>query len=185
MLKIEQLFYAIQVRNHISLLSNSNILPNLTKEKLREIKDFVRKVDHLVLDSSLSALKETEDFILLQNSFSKKEEPVSDIVSEMIDVLPKSLHSQIGEQKISIPIVSEQELWNEVKDIKIKKQEEKEQIENLNSEEKGKKRGPKPKVKEDILDAKLEISSLAKASEPETLSEIQKSNKRGIFRRKS
>lgn len=184
MLKIEQLFYAIQVRNHISLLSNSNILPNLTKEKLREIKDFVRKVDHLVLDSSLSALKETEDFILLQNSCSK-EEVVPDIISEMIGALPKSLHSQIGEQKISIPIVSEQELWNEVKDIKIKKQEEKEQIENLNSEEKGKKRGPKPKVKEDILDAKLEISSLAKASEPETLSEIQKSNKRGIFRRKS
>jgi hypothetical protein len=199
MLKIEELFYSIQIRNHLKLLTESNLLPNASKEKLKEAKELIRKIDNLVIDSSSIALKEMEEKVnpiqkvigLQQDELPK----TSDVVSESLQNLPKVLTGIIGEQKISVTATTPEELWQKSKklqEVSVVELKEK-MIVNVENELKKtpttkEKRAPKTKSKMEIVvepEGRLEAVTMQDFTAPQSLSEVQRSGKKGIFRRKN
>lgn len=192
MLKIEQLFHSIQLRNHLSLLINSNAI-NFSQEKKREVNGIVKKIDNLVLESSSEAIKELEEVSVVKKVI-KIEAEESD--EKFMSTLPNKLNTIVDnatkiakdssdlEIQKQIKLEFEKDLKKKIDEKRIDTESNKIKSEEVKPEEKSKKKTSKSKTKEELLEGQIEAVSLEDVKAPVSLSEVQKSGKKGIFRRK-
>ena len=167
MLKIEQLTQAIQIRNHLKMLSESNVFPNASKERLRDAKELIRKIDNWVIESSSDAWREME----------KLHEPQKENRENKIES-NQTVEVSVPAVKI-LPLIREAPKNTSLVPAPIKEPEKIVEIEKV-------KKISKAKQKKEVLEieAKLEPVAEQNFTVPQTLSEVQSSGRRGFFRRK-